>query len=504
MALALSPLLLYIGVRSLGDPSDSAPLRMPAEVPTATRWLAVACVAEPSSSQVSLLQDVALAADTFGEGGVVLFGAGPGTRVQVAARSEATTRSRLAAFFDPRDRATRYLELPSRIDGAADDATVQDVLTRSVAASGGPLTLLVVGHGERGEEAGDASVRTWGGWPWTALDLADALEGARETVRLVVTTCYGGGFAHAVFREADPDQGLVEGERCGFFATTWDREASGCDPDPERGRQDGYAMHFLSALRGHDRFGHEADLDLDGDGVVSMLEAHTHARISGRSFDVPITTSAVWLRHRAPAWTFVPGGLNAAPAHSGETRDGAPPTTTRFARERAFGAGPPTDDEPEEEAVVLAVGVELGLDDQDAALRRAASLDTALENEEAALADIEARADDAFFALRIRLLERWPVLDDPWHPDFESVLREDAERIDAVLERSEEAAVHVRASADYDEALARVDALQVERARVEVLLRAYENLALAAAAAQAGGDDFATYRRLRRCERLPP
>src|SRR4029077_2773259 len=92
--------------------------------------------------------------------------------------------------------------------------------------------------------------------------------------------------------------------RCGLFASTWDREASGCDPDPDRREQESYPLHFLHALRAEDRDGHPLnrdDLDLDHDGTISLLEAHTRARIMDASIDVPTTTSERWLRGVAPA-----------------------------------------------------------------------------------------------------------------------------------------------------------------------------------------------------------
>src|SRR4029453_14151341 len=100
---------------------------------------------------------------------------------------------------------------------------------------------------------------------------------------------------HVVSPQANPPGGAAPGNRCGFFASTWDRPANGCDPDPERGRQEGYSLHFLEAPRGQDRAGAPvAGLDLDGDGKVSLLEAHTRARIASRSLDVPPPTSERW------------------------------------------------------------------------------------------------------------------------------------------------------------------------------------------------------------------
>lgn len=467
IALALAPLGALWAWTMLGEDMSPAPALERSEAQVVENWLAIGFVAEPSSTQVSLAQDARLIASSLGAGGAVLFGQGEGTLVQVVDEAPQDLRARLGAFFEPRDRATRYEPVAAPVDGPADFDSAFGSMLASADASGPELLLIGFGHGERGDEPVDSAVRTWGGWPLTANDLAQALEGQRDTIRVVWTTCFGGGFAHAVFRGGDPEAGLTSGERCGFFATTWDREASGCDPDPDRGQQDGYAMHFFAALAGRDRDGERIALDYDSSGDVSFLEAHTHARIATRSFDVPITTSEVWLRARADE-------LGVPVAHG---------------------------DEPEERAVVTAVGAELGLRDVEAALDRGEELDAQLDDRAEAFLELEQRADDAYFALRIRLLERWPILDDPWHPEFEETLRSHGQEIDALLTDSAVARLYRAASEELDEAIATSDAIEVERSRVTVLVRAYENLALSGAVHEAGGEDLRVYRQLRACER---
>src|SRR5690606_6693955 len=104
-----------------------------------------------------------------------------------------------------------------------------------------------------------------------------------------------------VFDEADESLGPAESVHCGLFATTAEDEASGCDADPDRARQEGFGVHFLSALRGLGRDGAPLErADLDGDGAVSLLEAHAHARVAGASIDVPTLTSERFLRYAVP------------------------------------------------------------------------------------------------------------------------------------------------------------------------------------------------------------
>src|SRR5690606_16956277 len=209
-----------------------------------------------------------------------------------------------AALFDPRaGRDARYRESAVPADGPASARAILDALEAAMDDGDDALTVVLVGHGEGGETPRDSHFLTWGPGELWVEDVAAVLDEAagHRPVRFVVTSCYSGGFAELAFESADPEKGAAA-DRCGFFATSWDRAASGCDPNPERGAQEGYGIHFFHALRGEDRAGRPlpmSELDLDGDGAISLLEAHTRARIASGSLDVPITTSERYLRATA-------------------------------------------------------------------------------------------------------------------------------------------------------------------------------------------------------------
>ena len=151
----------------------------------------------------------------------------------------------------------------------------------------------------------------------------------------MLTACYGGGFAGVAFQDAHASAGAASADLCGLFATSPEHESNGCDPNPDRQAQEGYALHLLHALRGHDRDGEAAPgIDLDGDGQVGMLEAHTRARIASRSIDLPSTTSERFLRS-----LFSTGAEAASDGHG----DSSPYPS------------------PEEDAVIRALGSVLGI-----------------------------------------------------------------------------------------------------------------------------------------------
>ena len=425
--------------------------------------------ADPSSNQVSLAQDARLARDTLAELGqhaTVLFGSGDTTLVQVANETPAspTLRRRLAEFFDPRDRDVHYDSVDFQIDGPGETESLLTLL-QNVTERDRPLLLFIAGHGERGELPQDAIVRLWGDLPLTVHDLAETL--GDMPARLVMTTCFGGGFASLAYLDGDPErQEELATNRCGFFATTWDREASGCDPNPERGQQLGYAMHFFHALRGRSRDGSQVTIDYDESGQISLLEAHTHARIAGRSFDVPTTTAEFYLRRVA------------------EKNDAAVPFI-----------------EPEEQAVITQVGAELQLESAPAVIARLLALELLLVEHEEAVAVAQEHADFTYYALRIRLLERWPTLDDPWRDDFNTRLSEEADTIREALDESEAGIAYAGALTALEHIAGSYDELQMVLARVKTLARAYETAALAGSLRAARDERWQGYSNLRRCER---
>ncbi|MEM9195843.1 MAG: hypothetical protein AAGF12_42145, partial [Myxococcota bacterium] len=260
--------------RSEGEPGAPSPEPAnPPELLDPIRWLAIGGGEDPASNQVSLEQDLRLAQEVFGANGAVLFAGGSERRhVQVADASQPLSlRSQLGDFFDPRpSRPSEYrrTELGSIFD--ARPSTVEAMLERALSAADTPLLLFFAGHGAPQSDRLDVEFLTWGGYSLQVRDLIERLEPAERPVRVVVASCFSGGFAELAFAGGIPGR-PVTGDVCGLFSTSWDREASGCDPNPDRGSQEGYNLHFLYALRGQDRAGEPADVDLDADGQVSLL-----------------------------------------------------------------------------------------------------------------------------------------------------------------------------------------------------------------------------------------
>src|SRR5262252_9494564 len=288
---------------------------------------------------------------------------------------------------------------------------------------------------------------------------------------MLVASCYSGGFGDLAFQGADPAKGPARAPRCGVFAGPWDRQTSGCDPNPDRGAQEGYSVHVLHALVGQDRNGKQlpvAELDYDGDGRIGLLEAHTRARIASSSIDVPTTTSERFLREV-------------------EHRRGNP---------SAAGL-------PEDAAVVAQLGARLSLPTRARAEQRWKELNAKLDGLDERLDAADAVRERALSKLAGELLGRWPVLDDPYHGEFANVVQKNAKAITQVLDKSPEALELNEADAQVEALDAQLRELEPEEAIVLRLLRAYETMSLAAALKARGGANYQYYRALLECERAP-
>jgi hypothetical protein len=440
------------------------------------RFLAIGGGPTPENNEVSLEQDIDLVRRALPGPGLVLFAGGSNSesvRELDPTPKGDSVKLALGELFAPRSgRQSRY-RAPRF---SAERATLENVearLSAAFAQGGEPLLVHIAAHGDQGPEARSNAVALWGGKSLSVAHLAELHEQHRRPLRLVATSCFSGGFAELAFARADARGARpAPVARCGLFAGTWDRETSGCDPNPDRRAQESYGLHFVLALSGKQKNGAALELraaDFDQDGKIGLLDAHTWASIEAISFDVPTTTSERWLRHATT------GAAAADPALS-----------------------------PEAAAVTQRLGASLGLDTERAAEQRWTELAERIN----ALNDSIDDAEDALGAREADeitlLLEQWPVLDDPFHPDFESTFDDHRRAIETALTASAEARARAEQSARTLALYEQLRGLQLEEARVLRVRRAYDTLHRAAALMKRGGASAKYYSSLLACERAAP
>ena len=459
-----------------GEAQDEAAVR-PLPLPDRIDAIVVGGGPSPDANQVSLEADVRLAITTFGPNAVALFAGGPGTRsVQVAdlePRGDALV-SEIGALLAPRGgRDGHYRATTLPLHGAGTLTQLESILELAITQGARPLTVYVAGHGDGGESPIDSRTLFWGGDAVDALALAEWLDARTPSrpVRFVVTSCFSGGLGEIVFEAADRTRPASAQDRCGLFATSWDEEASGCDPDPERAHHDGFGVHFLSALGGIDRDGaaRRDEIDLDDDDVIGLYEALTHARIASRSIDIPTTTSEIYLRVVAPPSTEV-ASVGEAPSL------------------------------PEQRALIESLAPAMGLGTEDELATRLDEVRARKAEHDVALAEVTAETDEAYYALTAEMLSRWPVLDDPFHPDFADTITRER----AAIERYFDTSPTVRRYVEVDEelsAMGSVDlSMRLELSLLRRLEQAYETIELATRLRAHGGAEWERYLALRACE----
>jgi hypothetical protein len=447
------------------------------EVPRRIRAILAGGGPSPDLDQVSLEEDLALAGRVLGtDDAVVLFAGGPGTRA-VQERDPDPAGDpvvfALGNLFYPRGgRDAHYRRTRLALHGGATLDEIFAAFEVALSESSAPLLFYFTGHGNGGERPEDSIAETWGGAAFDARALAEELEdtGTSRRVRMVITSCYSGGFAELAFRNADVTLGPTDQDRCGFFSTAWDRESGGCDSDPDRGVHEGFGVYFLSALAGQDREGRDARgrIDLDGDGAITLSEAMTYVRIASRAIDVPITTSERLLGAIAP-------------------REGASVAVSL----------------PEEQAVIDALLGSLGLASVEQVRTSLSALEARATENEDALAEAYAEARDRAADVAGVVLSRWPVLDDPYHPDYPAMLAESHDALTAYLEGDE---VIAWTDAEDDASALQItqDGLEVQIAVHLRILQAAETMELAGRLRARDGEGWAAFERMRACERSVP
>ncbi len=161
------------------------------------------------------------------------------------------------------------------------------------------------GHGlhDRDDAAGN-TLRLWNDTRLSVHEMDQLLNriDPQVPVRLVLTQCFAGGFERLVHPHVEDTLALNLANRCGFFAVSKDDEAEGCSASVNVGDYRDYTTYFFAALQGRTRTGEliSVNPDLDGNGVVSLYEAHLFALSQAHSTDLPRSTSEVFLERWQP------------------------------------------------------------------------------------------------------------------------------------------------------------------------------------------------------------
>ncbi|MCR9296638.1 MAG: hypothetical protein NXI32_28335 [bacterium] len=224
--------------------------------------------------------------------------------VEIAQAASPATNllTNLVSFGGPSNTRLRYRN--HRVENTA--GPLRPELVRSelhrlsgVMRAGDRLLIYVTSHGGKAEDDDpyNTTISCWDRQSITARDFESWLDGIPEEVPviMVMAQCYCGGFAHTIFDNSRQSDGISPHNRVGFFAQQHDLAAAGCRPDIRNDEE--YSSYFWGAIAGRTRSGKPVErIDLDADGKVSFVEAHTYAVLASQTIDIPLRTSETLLR----------------------------------------------------------------------------------------------------------------------------------------------------------------------------------------------------------------
>lgn len=287
---------------------------------------------------------------------------------------------------------------------------------------GDRLFIYYTGHGSRGKGGHNTALAMWREADMPVSEFVKLLDRLppKVSVVLVMVQCFGGGFADVIFNDADPSHGLSHRNRCGFFATTPDRVAAGCTPDVDEDNYREYSTYFWAALYGRTRGGEVVPPpDYDGDGRVSLAEAHAYEMVISDTIDLSMKTSDVFLRRYSKVKS-VAGPAELIDADSG----------FQTLLDRA---------EPPERATLEGLSKRLDLDGFNRT-QAARTIAAGIAERRRALADEQRRLSQSHNrtcnALAAMVRTRWPELTNLLNPAAEKLLAEQGDSIVRTIESS--------------------------------------------------------------------
>ncbi len=311
---------------------------------------------EPRDSQAQIEQNVIWARQVIkaapGARKVTVFftdGDAPGKDVKVW-----EPRPETAAAWQPLARVFAGHELNGEyyrnhriigVAGGTEAGVLRERLAREFSALAPADRALFIFNGHGGHDRKNTARNTIQLWNSTSLNARD-METLFSRIdpavpaRFVFTQCYAGGFARLVRSGAGRASALSPANRCGFMAEAEDRPAEGCSAGVNANDYRDYTTYFFAALSGRTRQGRTLPVnpDRDGDGTVSLYEAHLYALRVAESADLPRSTSEDFLEHWRPGVLGWTRRLKRAPAPLDERENPYPRLAEEVARELALPA----------------------------------------------------------------------------------------------------------------------------------------------------------------------
>lgn len=202
------------------------------------------------------------------------------------------------------------------VAGSTQADLLEDALTDILNSAPDDPTLIVYnGHGRQSSSTTDkVTMELWNDTQMTAAQLHSILETSNAPSRFIFTQCYSGGFHRLAYKNPESGLALSNANRCGFTAESAYRLSEGCSASIDSNDYRDYTTFFFAALNGYDRNGEilPVNTDINGDGEVSLREAHLYTLENAHSTDLSRSTSEDYLSSWQPwylKWSAGKAGL---------------------------------------------------------------------------------------------------------------------------------------------------------------------------------------------------
>ena len=306
------------------------------------------------------------------------------------------------------------------VQGPADRPTIFQSLERYAKElkQGDRLVIYVTGHGGKGNPSTNGMLHTWNDGELRVRDFAEALDAFSPDVEVIVVMvqCYSGTFANLVFESGDPEKSASRHHRAGFFATVDSRPAAGCTADTKIEDYKEYSTSFFAALAGKSRDGQEVHAeDIDGDGHISMAEAHAFTVENSPTIDICYRTSDRFLEKEARL----------------DSKD-----EKLMPKEASLAALKEVAD-PIRRHVIDKLVAELEIN-AESPLADAEKLSKEISEDRrrtrALIGSIDNNAGKMAKKIKDVLIVRWPFLNNPWHPETHTLVANESDDVVKFIE----------------------------------------------------------------------
>ncbi|MDX1925023.1 MAG: hypothetical protein SFV81_00815 [Pirellulaceae bacterium] len=349
---------------------------------------------------------------------------------------------------------------------------------------GDRLFVYVTAHGgaARGRDSVNTSITCWGNKPLAMTEFSGWLDALPKdiTVISVMAQCYCGGFANTIFAAGDEEEGFAENLRCGFFAQQADLPAAGCRPDVENDEE--YSSYFWGAFLGSSRTGKAVGaVDCNGDGRVSLAEAHAYAVLASETTDIPLRSSETILRKFSRIAGYELDPRRTRDEETDEANEAATPESeARLVYLTGTVYEIAARGQPEQTRIIVGLAEKLGVpiaSEVGEVMKRYESQRDEFRNSRGSR---RPRGFSARRKVQAAVIEKWPELEDPkkW-PNADVLKPENQAAFLAELEQLEGYADAVKSIEDRAKAREAAIAAELKQVKFRRLIQQLENVVLA-------------------------